>query len=227
MCVSIFDLKLSAENMERKIENMERKMMNNPDDINYQIKNAYFIREERLKGKYGRGAFSGNLRSERGDNIVNNSEWSGLINDPNAIVLSSKQHYYYEVEELKEVKTVVNLMPLNRIRKVGEFLHSISQFFQQGCIFVGCFRGNMQRSVNRSDINSAKSVSIENDITSRNPFLNMIYSIIDSGINRCMTKSSVGLLLEEHGLKVIKMTERNGLTYFHARKRSAQIGLIA
>jgi hypothetical protein len=54
-----------------------------------------------------------------------------------------------------------------------------------------------------------------------------MYSFIDLKTNRYLTRRTASNLLEESGLQIVGMTERNGLTYFHTRKRSAQIGLIA
>jgi hypothetical protein len=60
--------------------------------------------------------------------------------------------------------------------------------------------------------------AIENDIVSRNPFLNKVYSIMDSRTYKFMSRSSVSFLLEDHGFKIINMTDINGLTYFLAQK---------
>ena len=38
-------------------------------------------------------------------------------------------------------------------------------------------------------------------------FLNMIYNMIDSKTNKYMSERSVSLLLEDHGFKVLDMTE--------------------
>jgi hypothetical protein len=54
-----------------------------------------------------------------------------------------------------------------------------------------------------------------------------MYSFIDLKTNRYLTGRTVANLLEESGLQIVGMTERNGLTYFHARKKSARVGLIA
>jgi len=45
--------------------------------------------------------------------------------------------------------------------------------------------------------------------------------------NRYLTVRTVYALLEECNLQLITMTEKNGLTYFHAKRRSASVGLIA
>jgi hypothetical protein len=46
----------------------------------------------------------------------------------------------------------------------------------------------------------------------------MLYSLMDSKTNKYMSGRIVTLLLEDHGFKVLDMTELNGLTYFCAQK---------
>jgi len=46
----------------------------------------------------------------------------------------------------------------------------------------------------------------------------MVYDLIDSRTNRYMTEKSVRFLLEDTGLKILDITEFNGLTYFCTQK---------
>jgi hypothetical protein len=59
---------------------------------------------------------------------------------------------------------------------------------------------------------------IENAIFSPVPFINRLYSLMDSRTNAWMSKSSVSTMLHDYGFKVIDMTVVDGLTYFHAEK---------
>ena len=99
--------------------------------------------------------------------------------------------------------------------------------------FVGCFTDNKLQSGfsdkygNLPRDLSEKAEAYENGIESRIPFINRMYSFIDLKTNRYLTRRTVSNLLGESGLQIVGMTELNGMTYFHARKRSAQIGLIA
>lgn len=65
---------------------------------------------------------------------------------------------------------------------------------------------------------SERTEAYENGIESRIPFINRMYSFIDSRTNRYLTRKSVTNLLKENGLEMVGMTEINGLTYFHTRK---------
>jgi hypothetical protein len=46
----------------------------------------------------------------------------------------------------------------------------------------------------------------------------MLYGIIDLKTNRYLTKKTVQIMLEEKGLKILDITEFNGLTYFCTQK---------
>jgi len=164
------------------------------------------------------------LTAENCENFTNYVELLGLTSDPNLVVLSSLHHYYYDAEEMTNVKTVINLKELNQIKQIKDFLHSIFHILPPDCNFVGCFVDNKKQngfvlSNGPSDFHYKRnSDAIENGIASSSPFLNMIYSMIDSKTNKYMSERSVSLLLEDNGFKVLNMTELNGLTYFLAQK---------
>jgi hypothetical protein len=165
--------------------------------------------------------------------LISYLDEKGLVNDPSILVIPSTRHYFYEADDMKGVKTIVNLKPLNHVREIRDFLRKVSELLPNGSSFVGCFTdnslqngfsdkyGNLPRDL------SEKAEAYENGIESRIPFINRMYSFIDLKTNRYLTKRTVTNLIEESGLQIVGMTELNGLTYFHARTRSAQVGLIA
>jgi hypothetical protein len=164
------------------------------------------------------------LITEGGENFYNYVDWLGLAKDPNLVVLSSRHHYYYDAEEMNNVKTVINLKELNQIKQIKRFLHSSFHIMPQKSNFIGCFVDNKKTNgyilrIDSSAYHDNKSFDeIENGIVSQNPFLNMLYGIMDSKTNNYMSKRSVSLLLEGQGCKVMDMTDLNGLTYFHSQK---------
>ena len=173
------------------------------------------------------------LTAEVRQDLISYLDGMGLINDPSMLVIPSTKHYFYDAEDLKGIKTVVNLKPLNHGREIRDFLRRLAEMLPGDCTFVGCFTdnkaqngfsdkyGNLPRHL------SHKAEAYENGIESRIPFINRMYSFIDMKTNRYLTARTVYMLLEESNLQLVTMTEKNGLTYFHARKRSAQVGLIA
>jgi len=167
-----------------------------------------------------------NLISEGGDSFYNYVNRIGLANDSNLIVLSSQHKYYYDSEEIDKVRTVINLKELNLIKQISSLLHSHLRFLPLRCNFVGCFVNNEKTDRYALRKSSCYNEKIKNNdkvelgIISRFPFINMLYSIMDSRTNKYMSEGLVTSMLSVHGFKVIDMTELNGLTYFHSQKVS-------
>jgi hypothetical protein len=165
-----------------------------------------------------------NLIIEVGENFYNYVNRIGLAKDPNLIVLSSRHDYYYDAEEMNNIKTVINLKELNQIKQINSLLQSCMHLLPKGCNFVGYFVNNKKskryilRNSSDSYENKKNLEAIELGIISRFPFINKLYSIMDSKTSTYMSERSVALLLILHGFKVIDMTECNGLTFFHSQK---------
>lgn len=175
----------------------------------------------------------GELAAEVRHDLISYMEGMGLVYDPTILVIPSSRHFFYDAEDFTGVKVIVNLKQLNYVREIRDFLHKVSELLPQESSFVGCFIDNKSQNgfsdkySNLPGNLSMKAEAYENGIESRIPFINRMYSFIDLKTNRYLTKRTVSNLLEESGLQLIGMTELNGLTYFHARKQSVQIGLIA
>ena len=163
--------------------------------------------------------------SERSrEDFLSYLEEEGLISDSGMLVIPSSRHFFYNAEDLRGVKTVVNLRQLNQIREMRDFLRTISDLMPDKSSFVGCFVDNKaQNGFSDKYDNLPESVSnraeaYENGIESRIPFINRMYSFIDARTNRYLTRRTVINLLEEYGLQVTGIAEINGLTYFSTRK---------
>ncbi len=173
------------------------------------------------------------LTAEVRQDLISYLDGMGLINDHAILVIPSTRHYFYDAEDMKGVKTIVNLKPLNYVREIRDFLRRLSEMLPAESTFVGCFTDNKSQNGftdkygNLPENLSHKAEAYENGIESRIPFINRMYSFIDMKTNRYLTTRTVNMLLEESNLQIITMTEKNGLTYFHARRRSSRIGLIA
>lgn len=164
------------------------------------------------------------LITEGGEGFYNYVDSLGLSNDPNLIVLSSTHHYYYDAEEINRAKTIVNLKELNRIKELSGLLQSHLTLLPANCNFVGCFVDNKknERFSLRKNITPYEKIRNsdhqELGIVSRFPFMNMIYSFMDSRTDTYMSDQSVTVMLSNYGFKVLNMTEINGLTFFHSQK---------
>lgn len=196
---------------------------NNSDIIkNQTIKDTY------PKNKSSRESHLNRLFDELSDaareDLIEYLDRMGLINEGDLLVIPSTRHYFYDAEDMKGIKTVVNLRQLNHVREVREFLRNIVDLLPVKSNFVGCFIDNkVQNGFSDKYSNlpreiSEKAEAWENGIESRIPFINRMYSFIDSRTNRYLTKRAATHLLEECGLQIIGMTELNGLTYFWTQK---------
>jgi hypothetical protein len=148
----------------------------------------------------------------------------GLVSETGMLVIPSHRHFFYDAEDMKKIKTVVNLRQLNHIREMKEFLRTVADMLPQRSNFIGCFVDNKAQSGfsdkynNQSGQMEENSEVYENGIESRIPFINRMYSIIDARTNRYLTRRSVTNLLKEYGLQVIGMTDLHGITYFCTQK---------
>jgi len=164
------------------------------------------------------------LAEEGCEYYFNYLEQIGLSDEPNLIVIPSTHHYYFDAEDMKNVKTLINLKQLNYIKEIKEFLGTIHHIIPEKSIFIGSFVegksafGLFSGSDDHQYQVTGKVDPVENGISSRIPFFNMIYDIMDSRTNRNMTRKSVEVMLAEARFKVSDMTEINGLTYFSAVK---------
>ena len=204
-------------------------MKSKPQANNKHItKNQRVSKHSRFEGSAGENAdinpIFAKLAAEGHENFYNYLDWLGLTKSPDFLILTSSHHYYFENEDLKEIKTVVNLEKLNNIKGLKDFLHSIYRVLPKKCYFIGSFTDNKNHKSIFSYTNkyldeaAGKNLKIGKDISQWSSFLNMAYSLFDSSTNRYMTERTVRLLFVNSGLKILDITEFNGLTYFCTQK---------
>jgi hypothetical protein len=151
------------------------------------------------------------LLAEGGENFYHYINWLGLARDPNLMILSSIHHYYYDFNDLKGIKTLINLKRFNQISHIDTFLNNVFRVLPSKANFVGCFKDNK--------IHSGIAVPFYQSFK----FLNGLVNMFDSKTERFMTRRDVIKLLESHDFGILDMTEINSITYFCAesRKKSA------
>lgn len=159
------------------------------------------------------------------EDFINYLAQQDLVGETGMLVIPSNRHFFYDAEDMRKVKTVVSLKQLNHIREMKDFLKTIADLLPQSSNFIGCFIDNKAQSgfsdeysnFTGSEFNQAETY--ENGIESRIPFINRMYSFIDSRTNRYLTRRRVKNLLEECGLQVVEMTNLHGMTYFYTQKK--------
>jgi len=129
-------------------------------------------------------------------------DWLGLAKNPNIMVLSSMHHYYYDMNDLKGVRILVNLKHLNRIKHLNGFLHSIFRLLPPGARFLGCFEEDRNPEGMAATIYQSVKLFSE------------IINLLDSRTDRRMTRRAVSKIMQSHGFRIVDMTEINETIYF-------------
>lgn len=145
-----------------------------------------------------------NILSEGGDDFFQYLKWIGLANVSNLMVLSSLHHYYYDHNDLKGIRTLINMKRLNLVRHLESFLHTLSRILPSGAYFIGCFKDNSESNHGSHTYQPVR-------------LLNGLVSLLDSRSERNITSRSIIKLLEEYSFKVIDITYINGTSYFWAQ----------
>lgn len=148
-----------------------------------------------------------NLIAEGGENFVHYLHWLGLEREANLVVLSSRHYYYYDHNDLKGTKVLVNLKKLNQIKHLDSFLHVVFRVLPSDATFIGCFSDSKNQKINGTAFYQPSR------LYSR--FINFL----DSRTDRNMSKNEVVELLDSHGFEIVDMAEINGLTYFTTRNQ--------
>jgi hypothetical protein len=172
----------------------------------YQIYNGSEVRHaDNAKSTHGISGFFPaivTMIAEDGDNFFRYLKDLGLSRENDLVVLSSRHHYFYDENELKHVKTLINLRKLNMIKYLDEFLYTLVQLLPPDTKFLGCFSDCTD--------NGKSEVSVLSPIKRLRNKISNLYP----GSERTMNKAKVSEILESFGFKIIDMTEMNGLTYF-------------
>jgi hypothetical protein len=189
---------------------------------NQKVKRSSHLRNSMVKNTEINPVYA-ELVGEGHEDFYNYLDWLGLAKSPDLLILASSHHYYFEIEDLKNVRTVVSLKKLNNLTKPKEFLREIYSVLPQKCHFIGSFTDSKKQNLFSSSKKYPNPLE-DNDSGSElttgrwNSFLNVLYGVIDAKTNRYMSEKSVRLLLEETGFKILDITEINGLTYFCTQK---------
>jgi hypothetical protein len=189
---------------------------------NQRVKKSSHLKSSMIKKTEINPAYA-ELVGEGHEDFYNYLDWLGLSKSPDLLVLASSHHYYFEVEDLKNVKTIVSLKNLNNLTRPKDFLQELYSVLPHKCHFIGSFVDNKKQNIftpskKNTEIPEQSEENHELETGRWNSFLNVLYGVIDAKTNKYLSEKSVRLLLEETGLKILDITEFNGLTYFCTQK---------
>jgi len=153
---------------------------------------------------YGKPIFSSdnfNLTAEGGVTFFKYLKKFNLFSEPELLILSPNIHFYYDENDLKDVRTFILLRKLNLIKELDTFLRTLSQILPPNVNFVGCFSDNKTLKWNGFVSNLS----------------NKFYNILDSKTDHFLDKKDVLDLLEKYGFKINDMTEMDELILFYSQ----------
>jgi hypothetical protein len=153
---------------------------------------------------YGKPFFSADnlkLTAEGGVTFFQYLKSFDLFKEPELLILSPNIHFYYDENDLKDVRTFILLRKLNLIKDLDIFLQTLALILPSNVNFVGCFSDN-------------KTLKWNGFVSSLS---NKINNILDSKTDHFLDKKDVLELLEKHGFKIVDMTEMNDLILFYSQ----------
>ncbi len=151
--------------------------------------------------------FYDNLVYEEGQDFLDYLIWLGLLGESKLLVLSPKHNYYFDQNDLNDIRVLVIPKKLNMIKHPYSFLHIVFRVLPPGAYFIGCF--------SESDYSKARKSPLAHNSASFNKFI----SSLDSNSYWDLNRNNVSGMLESHGFKSVDMTEIKGLVYFAVRNR--------
>lgn len=157
-----------------------------------------------------------NLIARVGSGLYQYLKSNSFPEESGFLVISPNQHYYYDEEDLKNIRSLLNLNKLNNIKHLDRFLHNLFRVLPAGANFIGCFHDSKKLNGNNKYLFYQPSVLL-------NKFRNFLDSRTDHYINR----DEVFGLLKLNGFKVLNMNEINGVTYFYSRMVAERVDLRA
>lgn len=174
--------------------------------INTQVPGTLRDPGDKGKAKAYRSRISGRILSEGGQNLLEYINDQGISEEGEIMVLSPGHHYYYDESDLKNIRVLINLKKLNLVEHLDLFLDTLYRILPPEADFIGCFTDSrmLKRDNGFTLYHSTK-------------LLNQLISILDSKTNHYMNRDQVLNLFAANGFKVFDMTEKDGLTYFHAK----------
>ena len=128
----------------------------------------------------------------------------GMSGEENMVVLSSRNNYYLEEDDLKNVRVLITLKKLNLIKHLDMYLNTLVRILPPDASIIGYFSDSKIVKNNRFPFHLLKFFTRSN-------------IFFDFRTGHIMNKNEVTELLERSGLKTLDMRKMNGLIYFNSQ----------
>jgi len=166
--------------------------------------NTYYNRENISYGKPEFNPILFSLTAEGGKDLFRYLKSFNLSKEPDLMILPPNHHYFYDEDDLKSVRTLLNLKKLNHIKDLDAFLQTLFLILPPDVNFIGCF----------SEKKTDKWDRFLTGLSDR--FLNLL----DSRTDHFIDQREVSELLVKYGFRIVDMSEMNGITYFYSQRIS-------
>lgn len=181
----------------------------NPININLDSANNSFVNSSYINSDLS--TTNSGLTAEGGKAFFHYLRSFNLLKEPDILVIPPNKHYYYNENDLINVRTLVFLMKLNHIKDRDAFLQTLYRILPPNVNIIGCFYNS--RIINDKNLLSRLSGRFNN--------------LLNSMAGQEIDKRYVSVLFEKYGFNVIDMTDINGLTFFYSQIRHNNIERVA
>jgi hypothetical protein len=147
------------------------------------------------------------LTAEGGKNFFIYLKRFDLFREQDMLILSPNIHFYYDENELKNVRTFIILRKLNLIKELDIFLQTVSRILPPNVNFIGCF-------------NDRKTIGEDGYLTELSTRFN---SLLDSKTYNSLDRREVKDLLEKYGFRIIDISVLEGLSFFYSQNNRKHI----
>jgi hypothetical protein len=144
---------------------------------------------------------------EEGQDFLDYLTWLGLLGESNLLVLSMRHHYYFEYNDLRDLKVLVILRKLDMIKHLESFLHIIFRILPSGAYFIGCFNNNKSQIIKELTLNPTST------------FYNKVHDFLESKPNQHLNRNNYPEIIESHGFNIVDMAEIKGQVYFTSQNK--------
>lgn len=145
------------------------------------------------------------LVAEGGVNFFRYLKNLGLSGEPNLIILSSRNQYHCDENDLKSVKTLINLKKLNLIKHLDLFLNALVRILPPETNFIGRFSHRNTFRDNKFKVNRLSGL------------LKRLIRFPGFRTDHILNKNEVIELLEKNNFRIVDLKEKNGCTYFYSQ----------
>jgi len=143
---------------------------------------------------------------DEGEDFLNYLTCLGLVGESKILVLSMSRHYSFDYNDLKDLRVLVMLKKLERIRHLESFIQIVYRVLPPKGYFIGCF------SISKTP----EDIGFPLNYTSTN--LNKFIDHFESKAYPHLYKNNLSRIFQSYGFKIFNMTEINKQGYFATQK---------